>query len=67
MNSFFRFDNLVWASLLCAASFAVADSLQTTIKYSQIFADKKIILTERLSWLDYWTTRNKKGFIKFEN
>lgn len=64
---FFHPSNLFWAILLFGATALAVDSVKTTAKYQQIFADKKITLTERMSWLDYTMLRNKKGFIQYEN
>lgn len=63
---FFHLNNLLWAILLTCSTIVVADSLKTVAKYQQIFAEKKITLTERMSWLDYSFLRNKKGFIQYE-
>jgi hypothetical protein len=63
---FFNFKNLIWAILLSGATILTADSVKTLAKYQQIFADKKITLTEKMSWLEYISLREKKGFVKFE-
>ena len=63
---FFHLNNLLWAILLTCSTIVVADSFKTVAKYQQIFAEKKITLTERMSWLDYSFLRNKKGFIQYE-
>lgn len=59
--------NLFAALLLSGVSFLVLDSFKTLAKYQQVFADKKITLTERMSWLDYHMLRNKKGFVSYED
>ena len=59
--------NLIWAILLFGVTAIAADSVKTLAKYQQIFADKKITLTERMSWLDYSLLRNKKGFVCYED
>lgn len=59
--------NLFWALILTGASILTLDSLKTVAKYQQIFAEKKITLTERMSWLDYHMLRNKKGFVSYED
>jgi len=59
--------NLIWALLLSGATILAADSVKTLATYQQIFADKKITLTEKMSWLDYSMLRNKKGFVKYED
>lgn len=38
-----------------------------SIKYSQIFAERTIVLTEELTLAESWALPNKKGFIRFEN
>jgi hypothetical protein len=64
---FFHPQNLIWALLLFGVSALTADSVKTLATYQQIFADKKITLTEKMSWLDYSMLRNKKGFVKYED
>jgi hypothetical protein len=64
---FFNPRNLIWAILLSGVTILTADSVKTLAKYQQIFADKKITLTEKMSWLEYISLKEKKGFIKFEN
>lgn len=64
---FFHPSNLISALFLLGVTALTADSIKTVAKYQQIFAEKKITLTERMSWLDYTLLRNKKGFIKYEN
>jgi hypothetical protein len=44
----------------------VAKNEQVEVKYSQFFADKKIVLTEKRSVLGYFALPLKKGFIKYE-
>jgi len=63
---FFHPNNLIWAILLTGSTMVIADSVKTVAKYQQIFAEKTITLTERMSWLDYSFLRNKKGFIQYE-
>jgi hypothetical protein len=36
------------------------------VKYSQFFADKKITITERLTFLEKFNLIFKKGFVDFE-
>lgn len=38
-----------------------------SIKYSQIFAERTIVLTEQLTLAESWALPNKKGFIRFED
>jgi len=63
----FHPQNLIWALLLFGATALTADSIKTLATYQQIFADKRITLTERMSWLDYSMLRNKKGFVQYED
>ena len=43
-----------------------ASHYKTQVKYSQIFAEKKITLTETMTVQAKLSLRNKKGFVAYE-
>lgn len=57
-------------TLLCSPLFIFAaltvTNVKIAVKYSQIFADKKITLTEHMSFAEKIGLKNKKGFLHYE-
>ncbi len=39
---------------------------KTVVKYSQIFAEKKITLAETMTYAEMLNLKNKKGFLNYE-
>jgi hypothetical protein len=40
--------------------------IEVNVKYSQLFAEKKITITEQFTVLEQFTLPFKKGFVNFE-
>lgn len=59
-------NKLIAITLFILLFLIVAKNEQVEVKYSQFFADKKIVLTEKRSVLGYFALPLKKGFIKYE-
>lgn len=56
---------LICSPLFICAALAVT-SVKIAVKYSQIFAEKKIVLVEHMTLADKINLPNKKGFIAYE-
>lgn len=60
----------IYLSLLFAVSLSgslmYVSHAKTIVKYSQIFAEKKITLTEHMTVAEKSNLKNKKGFIRYE-
>ena len=56
---------LICSPLFICAALAVT-SIKIAVKYSQIFAEKKIVLTEYMSFAEKTNLQNKKGFVSYE-
>ena len=60
----------LYLSLLFAASLSGGlmyfSHAKTVVKYSQIFAEKKITLAETMTYAEMFNLKNKKGFFNYE-
>ena len=52
--------------LLFSATIIAFNFFTVDVKYSQFFADKKIVLTEKLTLIEQIRLPSKKGFVSFE-
>lgn len=57
--------SLILAPILIVTAGLIANT-KIAVKYSQIFAEKKITLTEHMTVAEKSNLKNKKGFIRYE-
>lgn len=57
--------SLIFAPILIVTAGLIANT-KIAVKYSQIFAEKKITLTEYMTVAERVNLKNKKGFLCYE-